>query len=302
MVKIPPYLQKGDTVAIVCPAGFMPLENAETCISTLIDWGYKVKIGKTLGNQYHYFSGTDEERLADLQNMLDDESVKAILCGRGGYGVSRIIDQVNFKKFRKNPKWIIGFSDITVLHCHLLNKVKTASLHAPMAAAFNHDGFENEYVKSLGDALSGKTAKYQSGSHPFNSEGKAKGLLVGGNLALLAHIIGTPSDIKTKGKILFIEDIGEYIYNVDRLLNQLKRAGKLDRLAGMIFGGFTEMKDTTIPFGKPIDEVLRDAVAEYDYPVCFHFPVSHDKENYALKVGLEYELKVGNNGVELREI
>lgn len=299
MIKIPPYLQKGDTIGIVCPAGFMPFENAEACIATLIQWGFKVKLGKTLGHQFHYFSGTDDERLTDLQNMIDDDTIKAILCARGGYGVTKIIDQVNFKKFKKHPKWIIGYSDITILHSHMLKRHKTATLHAPMAAAFN-DG-ENEFLLSIQKALTGKKANYKAPVHPFNKTGNATGQLVGGNLALLAHLVGTPSEVSTKGKILFIEDIGEYIYNADRMMHQLKRSGKLDKLAGLIFGGFTDMKDTIIPFGITIEEVLHDVVKNFDYPVCYNFPVGHGMENYALKVGMDYELKVGKKGVGLRE-
>ncbi|MDF2187656.1 LD-carboxypeptidase [Paraflavitalea sp. CAU 1676] len=302
MIKTPPYLLPGDTIGITCPAGFMAAEKAQTCIEVLQQWGYKVKVGKTLGSDStNYFSGTDEERLHDFQVMLDDEEVKAILCGRGGYGMGRIIDQVSFKSFKKNPKWIIGFSDITVLHAHLYSNYGIASMHAPMAAAFNDDGYKNEYVQSLKQALEGKTARYHGEGHEFNQKGEAIGELVGGNLSLLAHIIGTPSDIKTKGRILFLEDIGEYMYNVDRMLYQLKRSGKLDKLAGLIIGGFTDNKDTERPFGKTIYEIIHDIVKDYDYPICFNFPVSHEKENYALKVGVGYKLKVTKHKVTLEE-
>ena len=302
-MKIPPYLKKGDTIGITCPAGFMPLEKAQKCIDTLQAWGYGVMVGKTLGSSSpNYFSGTDEERLQELQAMLDDKNIDAILCGRGGYGMGRIIDHLDFKKFKKNPKWIIGFSDITVLHAHLNRNLKTACMHAPMAAAFNEDNGHNEYIESLRKALAGKKAKYKCAPHPFNRNGNATGELTGGNLALLANICGTPSDIRTKNKILFLEDIGEYIYNVDRMLYQLKRSGKLDNLAGLIIGGFTDMKDTERPFGKDVDKVIQEIAAEYKYPVCFGFPVSHNRENYALKIGVEYELKVGGKGGALYEL
>lgn len=302
MVKTPPYLSPGDTIGITCPAGYMAAEKAQTCIDTLRQWGYAVKVGKTLGSDSAtYFSGTDAERLQDFQSMLDDDTIKAILCGRGGYGMGRIIDRIDFKAFKKHPKWIIGFSDITVLHAHLYTNYKIASLHAPMAAAFNEEGFNNEYVQSLKKALEGKTARYQCDVHAFNHKGEAIGELVGGNLSLVAHLVGTPSDIKTKGRILFLEDIGEYLYNVDRMLYQLKRAGKLDKLAGLIIGGFTDNKDTERPFGKTVYEIIHDVVKEYDYPVCFNFPVSHAKENYALKVGVGYKLKVGKTKVVLEE-
>ena len=302
MIRTPRYLHKGDTIAIVCPAGYMPLEKAQTCINTLQDWGYRVRIGKTLGSDSpDYFAGTDEERLEDFQRMLDLEDVKAILCGRGGYGLGRIIEKINFAKFKKRSKWIIGFSDTTVLHSHILSNYKIATLHAPMAAAFNEDGAEGEFVLSLKHALAGKKSKIQCDPHPLNKKGQAVGELVGGNLSLLAHLVGTSSDIRTKGKILFLEDTGEYLYNIDRMLYQLKRSGKLDRLAGLIVGGFSENKDTTRPFGKPVYEIVRDVVKEYDYPVCFGFPVGHQKENYSLKVGAGYKLKVGKNKVSLEE-
>lgn len=302
MIKVPPYLQAGDTIGIVCPAGYMDKEKAQTCIDTLQQWGYQVKIGATLGSDsQNYFSGTDEERLQDLQQMMDDDSVKAILCGRGGYGLSRIIDRLHFKSFRKAPKWIIGFSDITILHAHLYANYKIASLHAPMAAAFNDEGFRNEYVLSLKHALEGKKARYSGEVNDYNKRGEAVGELVGGNLSLIAHLIGTASDFKTRGRILFLEDVGEYLYNIDRMLYQLKRSGKLDKLAGLIIGGFSDMKDTTRPFGKTITDLIHDVVKDYDYPICFDFPVSHEKENYALKVGVGYKLKVGKTKVLLEE-
>jgi len=301
MIKIPPYLKKGDTIGITCPAGYMAAEKADTCISTLQSWGFEVMVGKTLGSRSkNYFSGTDEQRRDEMQAMLDDENIKAVLCGRGGYGVGRIIDQLDFTAFKKKPKWIIGFSDVTVLHSHLFKKVRVASLHAPMAAAFN-DG-ENEYIRSFQNAIKGKKAKYSCKPHPFNKNGIATGLLVGGNLSLLAHLTGTPSDINTKDKILFIEDIGEQIYNVDRMMYQLKRSGKLDNLAGLVIGGFTDMEDTERPFGKKVYQVIKEITAGYTYPVCYNFPVSHNKENYALKIGVEYNLKVSKTKTLLTEV
>jgi muramoyltetrapeptide carboxypeptidase len=289
----PPYLQKGDTIGLVCPAGFMPLDKVQTAINTLQQWGFSVKTGTTVGGgSTNYFSATDEERLKDLQEMMDDKNVKAIMCARGGYGTGRIIDKLSFKKFKKHPKWVFGFSDITVLQSHIYSNYNIASLHAPMAAAFNDEEYKNEYVQSLNHALVGTQTNYKCETHPFNKNGIAEGRLVGGNLALLAHLVGTSSDINTKNKILFIEDIGEYIYNVDRMMHQLKRSGKLDKLAGLIVGRFSDMKDTERPFGQTAEEVIRDVVKDYDYPVCFNFPVSHDKENYALKIGVKYILAV----------
>jgi muramoyltetrapeptide carboxypeptidase len=302
MVKTPPYLNKGDTVGIICPAGAMPMEKAAECIRVLNEeWGFPTKIGKTLGDRPNYFSGTDEERLADFQQMLDDDEVKAILCARGGYGLTRIVDKIDFKKFKKQPKWIIGYSDITVLHSHLYSNYYISSLHAPMAAAFNDTGYINRFVQSLRTALEGKKARYQCEPHAFNKKGEAIGEVVGGNLALLAHLVGTDSDLKTRGRILFLEDIGEYLYNIDRMMRQLQRAGKLSKLAGLIIGGFTDSKDTEKPFGQSAFEIIRDVVKDYDYPVCFGFPVSHEKENYALKIGVGYKLKVSKARVILEE-
>lgn len=302
MVKIPPYLKSGDFIGLVCPAGFMPVENQQACITTLKEWGYNVKVGKTLNSKSeNYFSGTDKERLQDFQQMLDDDEVKAVMCARGGYGISRIIDKINFSKFRRNPKWIIGFSDVTVLHSHVYSNYYIATLHAPMAGAFNEDAAENEYLLSLKKALAGKKARYQCAAHNFNKKGEAIAELVGGNLSLIVHCVGTPSELKTKGRILFLEDVGEYLYNIDRMFYQLKRSGKLDKLAGLIIGGFTDDKDTERPFGKNVYEIIHDVVKDYDYPVCFNFPVSHEKQNYALKIGVGHKLRVGRNKVVLEE-
>jgi muramoyltetrapeptide carboxypeptidase len=302
-VRFPPSLKKGDTIGIVCPAGYMPIEKVSECIRVLSsEWGYAVKVGRTVGNSFHYFSGTDDERTQDLQQMLDDPDVHAILFGRGGYGLGRIIDRLDFTRFRRHPKWLIGFSDITVIHCHVFSRFGIATLHAPMANAFNDDGYKGPSVRSLYEALKGRRSRYVSAPHAFDRRGRATGRLVGGNLSLLAHGCGTTSDIHPKGCILFLEDLGEYLYNVDRMMYQLKRSGKLDGLAGLILGGFTDMKDTEPPFGQDIWSILRDVTAEYGYPVCFGFPVSHGKENYALKVGATHTLSVRRAGTTLKEV
>ena len=301
-MKIPPYLQKGDTIGITCPAGFMAKEKAATCIKVLQQWGYEVLVGKTLGSKSKtYFSGTDEDRLNEFQAMLDAPEVKAILCGRGGYGVGRIIDQLDFTAFKKNPKWIIGFSDITILHAHINSNFNIATLHSSMAGAFNDGGYKNKYVKSIRAALEGEKANYSCRTNRFNYIGKATAELVGGNLALITHLIGTKSDYQTKGKILFLEDIGEQHYNIDRMLHQLKRSGKLNDLAALIIGKFTDMQDTERPFGKNVHTIIHELISEYSYPVCFGFPVSHDKQNLALKVGCIYQLTVNKQTVQLKE-
>lgn len=302
MINIPPFLRHGDTIGITCPAGFMTREKAQTCIDTLQEWGYRVRTGTTLGGDSdNYFSGTDEQRLTDLHDMLADPGIHAVLCGRGGYGLTRIIDKIDLSAFRHNPKWIIGFSDITVLHAHIFTNYGIASLHAPMAGAFNEGGARTEGVVSLRSVLAGEQMTYTSAVYPFNREGQARAALVGGNLSLLAHLVGSVSDFDTKGKILFLEDVGEYLYNIDRMLRQLQRSGKLDHLAGLLVGGFTEMKDTMRPFGATVEEIVRDVVKGYNFPVCYGFPVSHGLHNVALKIGVEYTLSVGPQGASLRE-
>jgi len=302
-VILPPYLRKGDTVGIVCPAGYMDAARIRACVRVLTErWGYKVTVGKTVGAQDHYFSGTDAERLTDLQDMLDDPSVKAILCGRGGYGTGRIIDDLDFRRFRLSPKWIIGFSDITVLHSHILARYHIATIHGPMANAFNGGGYRNAYVQSLHAVLKGRRMKYEAAPHRYNRTGTADGILTGGNLALLAHLTGTKSEVDMRGKILFLEDVGEYLYNIDRMMYQLKRAGRFQGLAGLVLGGFTDNKDTETPFGKSVDQILFEVVRDCDFPVCFGFPVSHGKENVALKVGSHYSLRVTPKGSKLIDL
>ncbi len=258
-------------------------------------------IGKTLGStSQNYFSGTDEERLNELQAMLDSDAIDAIIFGRGGYGITRIIDTINFTRFKKKPKWLIGYSDITALHTHIHSKYKIATLHAPMAAAFNEGN--NPFISSIRNAITGKKINYTCDGYTLNKKGIATGQLVGGNLALLAHVCGTASDIDTKNKILFIEDIGEYIYNIDRMLLQLKRSGKLQQLAGLIVGSFSGIKDTERPFGKTVNDSIAEMIQEYNYPVCFNFPVGHATENVALKSGITHQLSITTKKVTLTEL
>jgi muramoyltetrapeptide carboxypeptidase len=298
---IPPYLKKNDTIGIVCPSGFMPFEKVKQSMNALHEWGYKTQLGKTVGNQFNYFSGTDEERLNDLQQMIDNENIKAILCARGGYGLSRIIDKINFTKFKKNPKWIMGYSDVTILHAHINRNLKIASLHSPMAGAFN-GAVDELSVQTLCKALKGIKINYSCTAHPLNRQGNATSELAGGNLAIIAHLIGSQSSYQTKNKILFIEDVGEYIYNIDRMFLQLKRSGMLQNLAGLMIGDFSEMKDTDIPYGADVYSIIHQHIKDYKYPVCFNFPVGHDTRNYALKVGVGHQLKVSGKEIRLKEI
>ena len=299
---IPDYLKKGDTIAITCTAGFMPKKNSTACVQALKKQGYKVIVSPTVGGRSKtYFSGTDEERLVEFQKYLDDKNVKAILCGRGGYGTGRIIDKINFTKFVKNPKWIIGFSDITILLNHITCNFNIATLHGPMTAGFNNEEQNPENIVSLLSTLKGEKSIYETPAHTLNKLGNAKGKLVGGNLCLLANAIGTPSDVNTKNCILFIEEIGEVYYAIDRMLHQLKRAGKLANLAALVVGNFTDVTDTTRPFGKNIYEIISEIVAEYNYPVCFDFVVGHGKENRALVVGGNCTLKITSEKTILKE-
>jgi len=296
----PSHLSQGDTIGIVCPSGYIPLEKVQICIQTLEKWGYQVRLGKTVGAKKDSFSGTDTERAADLQFMLDDPSVKAILCARGGYGASRIIGAMNFKHFNEQPKWVIGFSDITVLHAAIL-KENCMSIHGPMAAAFAKGEAGEPYIQSLKQVLEGQKTSYTIPAHAMNILGNVKAELVGGNLCILAHLIGSKNAIDTSGKILFLEDVGEYHYNIDRLMIQCKNAGMFDKLAGLVIGGFTDLKDPYTDFGATAYDIIKEHTSAYTYPICFDFPISHSLPNYAIKQGQEYSLAISEAGVCLQE-
>ena len=289
-------------IGITCPSSFIALEQIKYAASILESRGYVVKLGKTAGVQHFYFSGDDAARLDDLQEMMDDAEIDAILMGRGGYGMSRIIDRLDFKKFKKKPKWICGFSDIVVLHNHIQQNFGIPVLHSPMCNAYKPDTVNSAHLQTFFDAIAGEPLKYHIPPSPFNRRGKAKGILTGGNLAILAHLTGSASEVDTKGKILFIEDIGEYLYNIDRMLLNLKRAGKLDDIAALIVGGFTDLQDTERPFGQIVEEIIWDKVKEYDYPVCFNFPCGHMDINYTLCLGAAHKLHVADDGVELVKV
>jgi muramoyltetrapeptide carboxypeptidase len=298
-IIVPPNLRKGDTVGITCPSGHLPIERTIFARQTLESWGFNVIMGSTVGSGHFYFSETDERRLYDLQSMLDNENIHAILMGRGGYGLSRIIDKLDFTKFNANPKWICGFSDITVLHSHIQSQFGIATLHSPMCAAFKAENDSSAPILSLLQSWKGESLDYKFPANKNNRLGKGQGILVGGNLAIIAHLSGSISQINTDGKILFIEDVGEYLYNIDRLLLNLKRAGTLSNLQGLICGGFSDMKDTERPFGQDIFEIIKDKIAEYDYPVCFDFPAGHIDDNFTLQLGKMHQLDVEAKNVSL---
>ena len=308
-IKRPPYLQPGNTIGITCPAGFSLLETIQPSIDLIQSWGYKVQLGTTIGKMDHTFGGTDAERAADFQQMMDDPNINAILCATGGYGAVRMVDLLNFQSFKQNPKWVIGFSDITVLHSHLHQVVHVASLHSKMCGSFpkdwaNADEVQQASILSIKDALEGKKISYPSMSVEHNRIGSAKGLLVGGNLKILENLNGSASMINTDGKILFVEDVGEPLYNIDRMFCNLLRSGKLAKLSGLIVGGFSNIKvdNPAVPFGRDIYTIVKEKVAAFNYPVCFDFPVGHIKNNFALKCGLPHQLIVENNQVQLTEI
>ena len=290
----PSYLKKGDTVGIVAPARKITKEEIQPSLDLIQNWGLKIVSGKNLYHQQDQFSGSDAERLSDMQSMLDDTSVKAIFCARGGYGTLRIIDGLNFSKFKKQPKWIVGYSDITVLHSHIHSNFGMETLHATMPINFLKN---EEATETLRKTLFGEDLSYSLESHPLNRIGKAEGKVVGGNLSLIYALAGSRSDIDTKGQLLFIEDLDEYLYHIDRMMISLKRAGKLDKLAGLIVGSMTEMKDNTVPFGKTAEKIIFDAVKEYKYPVCFNFPAGHVDKNMPLFLGRRSNLEVAPDKV-----
>ena len=307
-LHIPPFLKPGDTIGITSPAGFINLEDIQPAILRMQQWGYRVRIGSTIGKRDFTFGGTDEERLADIQNMLDDPDIHAVMCARGGYGIIRIIDRINFDAFRRKPKWIIGFSDITVMHNHILQNYNIASLHSKMCNSFPSswalaEPIQIETIESIRQCLDGSPMLYSAAANSNNRTGSASGQLVGGNAKMIESLAGSKSEMNTDHKILFLEDTGEYLYSIDRMFWNLKRSGKLKKLSGLIIGGFkVKPDDAGEEFGKTLKEIVMEKVKNYHYPVCFDFPVGHQKNNFALKHGAMHELDVRNEKVNLRSI
>ncbi len=294
----PPYLTSGDKIAIVATARKVSPSEMDVAINTFRSWGLQVITGPHLFGVNNQYSGTDEERASDLQMMLDDSSIKAIVCARGGYGTARIIDNINFGTFEQHPKWIVGYSDITVLHSHIQTQYGIETLHATMPINFSDEGSENA-TESLRKALFGETLEYTIENQPSNKPGNGSGILTGGNLSILYSLIGTPSDIQTEDKILFIEDLDEYLYHMDRMMLNLKRSGKLSGIKGLIVGGLIKMNDNTVPFGKQAEQIISEYAQEAGIPVCFNFPAGHITDNRALIMGREVRLDIDNNGVSL---
>jgi len=295
-MKVPPFLKKRDKVAIVAPAGNIP-GGVLDAVDLLQSWGLEVVVGESVHSFHHQFAGDDELRASDFQRMVDDPDVKAIIAARGGYGTVRIIDQIDFSYFAENPKWVIGFSDITVLHSHIQALFAVPTLHAQMP--LNIPDATKPSLESLRKVLFGETLAYQYHSQPHKRNGVGEGVLTGGNLAILVSIAGSVSEPDYAGKILFIEDVGEYYYSIDRMMRMLKRAGRLKDLAGLIVGGFTAMKDNQVSFGQTAEEIILEIVKEYTYPVATGFPAGHIENNHALIFGKKVTLEVSDQKVDL---
>ena len=296
-MKIPPYLKKGDIVAIVCTARKFFLEDAIPAKELLESWGLKIKLGATIGLDSCQLGGTDLERAADFQNMMDDENIKAIWCSRGGYGTVRMVDLLDFTKFKKNPKWIMGFSDVTVLHSQA-NAERVASLHCIMP--FTVPKASDEVKETLRRALFGEHIEYSIPSKSYDIQGKTSGELVGGNLSILYSLLGSKSSLDTKNKILYIEDLDEYLYHIDRMMQNIKRNGYFENLNGLIVGGMTDMHDNEIPFGQNAVQIITAIAKEYNIPVCFDFPAGHMKDNRTLVLGKEVDFEVNEKEVVLK--
>lgn len=294
----PPSIKKGDTIGIVAPAGKMDENIIEQACLRIKNLGYKTKIAKYVHQHHFNFSSTDENRKNDLQTMLDDTEIKAILCSRGGYGTIRIIEEVDFSVFKKNPKWVIGFSDITVLHA-AINKNGIASIHGPMCKNFLNYTESSIDIDILFSFLEGESPEYFINAYPTNRAGTSTGILTGGNLSILHALRGTKYDFDPRGKILFIEDLSEYLYHLDRIMYNLKLGGILEKISGLVVGQFTDMKDNEVAFGQTIEEIIYNSVAEYNYPVAFNFPAGHIETNFPLILGDSVQLTVSEKEASL---
>jgi muramoyltetrapeptide carboxypeptidase len=295
MLLAPPALVKGDTIYILSTARKITRDEIAAAVSAFEAWGLKVVIGKTVGLAEHQYAGTDKERLEDFQYALDNPEIKAVICARGGYGTVRIMDDIVYDRFMQSPKWIVGFSDITYLHTHISNTLGVQTIHSIMPVQF--PTASAAAVETLRQTLFGEKTDYRLMPHELNRRGNCEGILIGGNLSILYSITGTKSGINTMGKILFLEDIDEYLYHIDRMMINLKRSGKLQGLAGIIAGSFTEIKDNAVPFGKDAFQIIAEHVHGFEYPVCFGFPAGHLKDNCALRIGKTYSLQVKDNEV-----
>jgi muramoyltetrapeptide carboxypeptidase len=295
-VKMPPYLHKGDTVAIVATARKVAGESVDPAVSLLKSWGLNVVLGKTIGKEENQLAGADWQRATDFQEMMDRPGIKAIWCAKGGYGTVRMIDRLDFTKFKQRPKWVIGFSDATVLHSHI-NNLDIATIHGIVAISVSKA--TPEAIDSFKKALFGDNISYTLPPHAYNKEGKATGELVGGNLSVLYSIIGSASEADYKGKIIFIEDLDEYLYHIDRMMFNLKRNGYFKEVKGIIIGGMTKMRDNDVPWGHDALQIIQDITKEYKIPICFNFPAGHIQDNRALIMGDQVTLEVTAAGTKI---
>lgn len=299
-MKQPPFLKPGDTIGIIAPSRKIGPDKIEPCIQLFESWGLKVLLGKNVYAEDNQFAGTDNQRRQDFQDMLDKESVKAIICARGGYGTVRMLGNLNLNAFKKNPKWIIGYSDITAIHSFFFTKLACPTIHGIMPV--NYDAAEGETIswQKLRSLIFGDLPEYYIDPHPFNNEGQTQGKVVGGNLSVLYSLSGTAYDIDTRGCILFMEDLDEYLYHIDRMMMNLKLSGKLDHLKGMIIGGMSDMKDNTIPFGKDALEIISDYTRKCNFPVIYNFPAGHITPNFPLIFGREASILADKNKAEVK--
>jgi muramoyltetrapeptide carboxypeptidase len=293
----PPYLKAGDKVALVASARKVSRDEMEPAIRILRDWGLDVVPGVNLYNAKDQFAGSDEERLYDLQSAMDDESVRAIFFARGGYGTVRILDSLDFSRFCSQPKWLVGYSDITVLHSHVNTCLEIETLHASMPINFARHGIGSPSLLSLHDALMGKMLRYSLPSHPLDIAGSASGKLFGGNLSILYSLNGSPSFKGGGEKLLFIEDVDEYLYHIDRMMQNLLRSGTFEGLKGLLVGGMTDMRDNEVPFGRDALQIVSDTVSGMGFPLAFQLPSGHGVENFALIMGRTTHLETGNRTI-----
>ena len=293
-LKQPPYLKIGDTVAIVAPSGILKnrTDEVEKAIALLKNWGLNAIVGKHVFSKADHFAGTDDERCEDFQKALDDPKISAIWCARGGYGTVRILDKLDYSKFKKNPKWIIGYSDITALHNQVHNQ-GFESIHAMMCTSLQDDPETiKETISTFKDAIFGVPLSYTLKSSTFNRTGTTSGQLVGGNLSILYSMLGSNASLDTSGKILFIEEIGEYHYHIDRMRQSLKRAGYFDNCKGVVVGDITKVRKNTTEWGSSTEQLILDALSEYDFPIVFNMPAGHENDNRALILGKKVDLTV----------
>jgi muramoyltetrapeptide carboxypeptidase len=293
---VPAFLRQGDTIGVIAPARKISEAELLGAVNWFEEQGFKVKFAANLFKTNNQFSGTDEERAADLMQMFTDPEVKAIICARGGYGSVRMLPYLNANVIKANPKWVVGYSDITVLHSYLHSECRMQTLHATMSVNFSSEKEQFTSWQKMLEVLMGRRFSFETEGNSLNRQGVASGVIVGGNLSVLYSLRGTFADIDTHGKILFIEDLDEYLYHVDRMMMNLKLGGKLSCLNGLIVGGLSDMKDNAIPFGMSACEIIADAVKEYDYPVIFDFPAGHQTANYPLLFGSAAEMQVAEIG------